>query len=125
MYMSRNLIIYQETYVSLLQYPICNSFAVLDMIVLTTYCIYVSNRNFVTILKILVVLTDISFWQMNVCQFAIVISAKNKPEIFFGIVIFADFTLNVIKIEFLLNNSFSDGNRKKSSFKAYLNFGFL
>ena len=94
------------------------------MIVLTTYCIYVSNQNYAQILKILVVLADINFWQMNVCQFTIVISAK-KAEIFFGFVIFADFTLNVIKIKFLLNNSFSDGNRKKSSFKAYINYCIL
>ena len=32
---------------------------------------------------------------------------------------------NVIKIKFLLNNLFSDGNRKKSSFKAYINYGVL
>ena len=29
---------YQETYVLLLDYPICNSFALLGVIVLTTYC---------------------------------------------------------------------------------------
>ena len=90
------------------------------MIVLTIYCIYVSNLNYVTILKILVVLlTSINFWQMNVSQFTLGISAKkeNKAELFLGIVIVADFLLNVIKIKFLLNNSFFDGNRRKSFVK--------
>ena len=97
------------------------------MIVLTIYCIYVSNLNYVTIFKILVVLvTDINFWQMNVCQSTIAISAKNEEaEIFLGIIILADFTLNIIKIKFLLNNSFSDGNRRKSSVKAYINYAIL
>ena len=48
-----------------------------------------------------------------------------KAEIFAGIVIFADFTLNVMKIKFLLNNSLSGENKKKISFKAYTNYGIL
>ena len=84
------------------------------MIVFIIYGIYVSSLNYVTILKILVVLlTDINFWQMNMCQFTIVTLAKKEnAEIFLEIVIFAEFTMNIIKIRFLLNNSFSDGNTK-------------
>ena len=77
--MPRHLIQYRETCVLFLWYPICNSFAVLYVVVLPIYCIYVSNLNYVTILKILVVLlTDIKFWQMNVCQFTLVILSKKE-----------------------------------------------
>ena len=86
------------------------------MIVLTIYCIYVRNLNYVTIFKIVVILlADINFSRINVCLCTTVISAKKeKAKIFLDIVIFADFTLNVTKIKFFLNNSFSDGNSKKS-----------
>ena len=78
------------------------------MIVLTIYCIYVRNLNYVTIFKILVILlADINFSHINVCLCTTVISAKKeKAKIFLDIVISADFTLNVTKIKFFLITHF-------------------
>ena len=46
------------------------------------------------------------------CVSLLLLYQQKKAEIFLDIVIFADFMLNVIKIKFLLNNSFFDGNGK-------------
>ena len=56
---------------------------------------------------------------MIVCQFTIVISAKKSRNIFVHRYI-CIFYVERHKIKFLLNSSFSDGNRKKSFFKAYI-----
>ena len=96
------------------------------MIVLTIHCICVKNTNYVTILKLLfVLLTDINFWQMSECQFTIVISVKKKSKNIFRHRYICRFYVEHDKNYYLLNNSFVDGDRKKSLVKAYINYAIL